>query len=133
MAASTGRAFLLKTGPGGTGATIAGLRSTSFNVNGEAVDVTTKDSPNNLRELLAGAGVSSLSVSGAGVMQSGTQDTYFINAVKDRLLATYSLVFGTGYVISGAFQVTSFEAAGEHNGEQTYTASLESSGTWAVA
>jgi len=132
MAASTGRGFLLRTGPGGTGATIAGLRSTGFTVAGETVDVTTKDSPNNLRELLAGAGVSSLSVSGAGVLQNGTQEIFFINQVKDRLLATYSLVFGTGYVIAGAFQVTNFEVTGEHNGEATYSVGLESSGTWGV-
>ena len=133
MAASTGRSFLLKTGAGTSVVTVAGLRTTGFSVAGEAVDVTNKDSANNLRELLAGAGVSSLSVSGAGVMQNGTQEIAFINAVKDRTLATYSLVFGTGQTISGAFQVTSFEGAGEHNGEATYNVGLESAGTWSVA
>jgi predicted secreted protein len=44
MAAQKGSSFLLKDNSTGTPATIGGLRATSMTVNGEIVDVTTKDS-----------------------------------------------------------------------------------------
>ena len=46
MSAEKGSAFLLKVGDGATPpayATVAGLRTTQLSVNGEAVNVTTKD------------------------------------------------------------------------------------------
>jgi TP901-1 family phage major tail protein len=133
MPAQTGRSFLLKIGTGTAATTVAGLRSSGFSVNGETVDVTTKDSPNNLRELLGSAGVASLSLTGAGVLQGGTQTQYFFNQVKDRTIGTYTTVFDDGDTIVSGFQVESFEATGEHNGEQTYSVSLQSSGTFSIA
>ena len=64
-----GSAFLLKVGDGAAMpvfATVAGLRTTQLSVNGEAVVVTSKDS-GGWRQLLSGAGVRSVSVTGAGV------------------------------------------------------------------
>ena len=69
MAIENGSAFLLKIGDGAappTSRTGAGLRTTQLSVNGEAVNVTTKDS-GGWRELLSGAGVRSVSVSAAGI------------------------------------------------------------------
>ncbi len=56
MAIENGSAFLLKIGDGATPPayrTVAGLRTTQLSVNGEAVNVTTKDS-GGWRELLSG-------------------------------------------------------------------------------
>ena len=44
MAAQKGSALLLKATLSGTESTVAGLRSTSMTINGEMVDITTKDS-----------------------------------------------------------------------------------------
>ena len=69
MGIEKGSAFLLKVGDGAASpqfATVAGLRTTQLSVNGEAVVVTNKDS-GGWRQLLSGAGVRSVSVSGAGV------------------------------------------------------------------
>ena len=63
MSAEKGSAFLLKVGDGGAPpvfATVAGMRTTQLSVNGEAVNVTSKDS-GGWRELLSGAGVRSVS------------------------------------------------------------------------
>ena len=65
MAIENGSAFLLKIGDGEVPPayrTVAGLRTTQMSVNGEAVNVTTKDS-GGWRALLSGAGVRSVSVS----------------------------------------------------------------------
>ncbi len=59
MAVEKGSAFLLKIGNGGAPvvySTIAGLRPTQISVNGEAVNITSKDS-GGWRQLLPGAGV----------------------------------------------------------------------------
>ncbi len=69
MSAEKGSAFLLKIGDGAAPpayATVAGLRTTQLSVNGEVVNVTTKDS-GGWRELLSGAGVRSVSVAGSGI------------------------------------------------------------------
>ncbi len=69
MAIENGSAFLLKVGNGAAPPvyqTVAGLRTTQLSVNGEAVNVTTKDS-GGWRALLSGAGVRSVSVSAAGI------------------------------------------------------------------
>ena len=59
MGAEKGSAFLLKIGNGlapPAYLTVAGMRTTQLSVNGEPVNVTTKDS-GGWRELLSGAGV----------------------------------------------------------------------------
>lgn len=127
--AQTGSSFLLKRGDGGgpeVFTTIAGLRSTSFTISGETVDVTNKLSSGS-RELLAGAGTSSMSISGSGVFQADTDVIAMRQAVFDRTIGNYQIVFTDG-TYEGAFQVTSVEQSGEHNGEVTYSVSLESSG-----
>ena len=130
MAAQKGSAMLMKVGNGASPevfSTIAGLRSTSLTVNNESVDVTNKDSLGK-RELLAAAGVQSISVSGSGVFTDGSSEsTIKTNALADTIDNYQFLVpdFGT---FTGAFQVTSLEYAGEFNGEVTYSMSFESGG-----
>src|SRR3546814_3254339 len=72
MSAEKGSAFLLKVGDGGQPpvyATVAGMRTTQMQVNGEAVNVT-KDSAG-WRELLSSAGVRSISVAASGIFPIG--------------------------------------------------------------
>ncbi|MFQ5535170.1 MAG: phage major tail protein, TP901-1 family [Sphingomonadales bacterium] len=129
--AEKGSAFLLKAGDGGPitelFTTVAGLRSTSFTINGETVDVTTKDSAG-WRELLDGAGVTSMSISGSGVFQDNSNVATLRAAAISRSLNNYEIVFESGDKYTGSFQVGSVEQGGEHNGEVTYSVSLESSG-----
>jgi TP901-1 family phage major tail protein len=74
MPAEKGSAFLLKVGDVALPpdyATVAGLRTTQLSINGDAVVITNKGS-GAWRELLSGAGVRSVSVSGAGVFTDRT-------------------------------------------------------------
>ena len=136
MAAQKGSALLLKSTPtGGSETTIAGLRSTSMTINGEMVDITTKDSDalvsggvTKARELLQGGGVSNMAISASGVFtDSALENDIRVRAQKGQI-DTYKLVFGDGDNITGSFQITSYERAGEYNGEETYSLTLESSG-----
>ena len=70
MAAQIGSSLLIKIGDAASPevfATVAGLRTKSLSINSETVDVTNSDSASKMRELLAGAGIISVSASGDGV------------------------------------------------------------------
>lgn len=125
--AEKGLSFLLKIGSG-PGVTLAGLRATSFNLNGETIDVTSKDSTNQWRELLAAGSVISMSISGSGVFEDNSNLATMRTNCIARTLDNYTLIFESGDTYVGSFQVTSVEQAGEFNGEVTYSVSLESSG-----
>lgn len=130
MAAEKGSAFLLKVGDGKTPVafqTVAGLRTTQLSVNGEMVAITNKDS-GAWRELLSGAGVRSVSVSGAGVFTGSPAEARVKASALAGTLDDYRLSFESGETMTGRFLVTRLDYAGDYNGERTYTLSLESSG-----
>lgn len=130
MSAERGSAFLLKVGNGGNPlvyATVAGLRTTQLGVNGEMVAITSKDS-GGWRELLSGAGVRSVSVSGAGIFTGSAAELRIKGNALSGTLDDYRLSFESGETLSGRFLVTRLDYAGDYNGERSYTLSLESSG-----
>ena len=136
MAAGKGSSFLLKDNSTGTPATIGGLRSTSMTINGEAVDITTKDSNafitsgnDKARDLLQGGGVRSMSITASGVFTDSSTENLLRGFAFDGAIQNYDLVFSDGSKIAGAFLITSYERAGEFNGEETYSVTLESSNT----
>ena len=136
MAAGKGSSFLLKDNSTGTPATIGGLRSTSMTINGEAVDITSKDSNafissgnDKARDLLQGGGVRSMSISASGVFTDSSTENLVRGFAFDGAIQNYDLVFSDGSKIAGAFLITSYERAGEFNGEETYSLTLESSNT----
>lgn len=130
MSAERVSAFLLKVGNGASPlvyATVAGLRTTQMSVNGELVAITSKDS-GGWRELLSGAGVRSVSVSGAGIFTGSAAETRIKGNALAGTLDDYRLSFESGESLSGRFLVTKLDYAGDYNGERSYTLSLESSG-----
>ncbi len=136
MAVQKGSSFLLKDNSTGTPATIGGLRSTSMSINGEMVDVTTKDSNafitsgnEKARDLLQGGGIRSMSISASGVFTDSSTENILRGFAFDGAIQNYDLVFGDGSKIAGAFLITSYERAGEYNGEETYSVTLESHNT----
>ncbi len=134
MAVEKGSAFLLKIGDGGspvTYATIAGLRTTQISVNGEAVNITSKDS-GGWRQLLPGAGVRAVSVSGAGIFTGSAAEVRLRDHALGGAIDDYELSFESGEKLRGKFLVTRLDYAGDYNGERSYTLSLESSGAVAA-
>ena len=107
MAAQKGSALLLKATLSGTESTVAGLRSTSMTINGEMVDITTKDSDalvsggvTKARDLLEGGGVSNMAISASGVFTDEAADAYAFNAAYTAdsygVSLTYSVVENAG-------------------------------------
>jgi TP901-1 family phage major tail protein len=130
MAVEKGSAFLLKIGNGQTPlvyATVAGLRTTQISLNGEAVNITSKDS-GGWRDLLPGAGVRSVSVSGAGIFTGSAAELRLRDHALAGAIDDYELSFESGERLLGRFLITRLDYAGDYNGERSYTVSLESSG-----
>ncbi|MFA5990265.1 MAG: phage tail protein [Sphingomonas sp.] len=130
MAAEKGSAFLLKVGNGAVPlafATMAGLRTTQLSINGEAVAITSKNS-GGWRELLSGAGVRSVNVSGAGVFTGSAAEGRIKSSALAGTIDDYQLSFESGETMTGRFLVTRLDYAGDYNGERSYTLTLESSG-----
>jgi TP901-1 family phage major tail protein len=128
MAAQKGKDLLLKLADGVDFVTVAGLRTRRLAFNAETVDVTHAESAGRWRELLEGAGVKRASVAGRGLFKDAASDAlvrqmFFDGAVKGMQIVIPD--FGT---VAGAFQITSLEFAGEHDGEVTYEVALESAG-----
>jgi len=128
MSAGKGSAFTLAVGDGATSevfTVVGGARTTSLTINNEMVDVTDKDSSGK-RELLAQAGIQSLSISAAGVFKDAASETTVrVNAQNDSI-DNYQITFDNGDTYTGAFQITSLEYTGEHNGARQYSMTLES-------
>ncbi len=108
---------------------IGGIRTESMTINSETVDVTDKDG-NGWRELLEGAGITSMSLKGSGVVSN---DTVFTDHIMAAVMANTHVVLkiesGLGDVWQGTFAVPSAERAGEYNKEETFSITLESAGT----
>jgi TP901-1 family phage major tail protein len=130
MPAEKGSAFLLKIGNGAPTpvySTVAGMRTTQLSINGDVVVVTNKGS-GGWRELLSGAGVRSVSVSGAGVFTGSAAETRLKTKALSGELDDCELSFESGERMQGKFLVSRLDYAGDFNGERSYTLSLESSG-----
>lgn len=124
--AEKGALMLLREGLDITPAvTIAGARTTSVRINNEMVEITNKDSAQK-RELLEAAGTRARQFQIAGVYIDGTiHDTIQGYADADTI-NNFSMIFANGDIIEGPFQITEYERAGEYNGEETFSMTLES-------
>ena len=133
MGAQKGKDLLVKISNGASFVTVAGLRSRKIAFNTEIVDITHAESADRWRELLDGAGVKRASIAGRGLFKDAATDelmrqTFFNGAVKN-----FQIVIPDFGTVAGAFQITSLEFAGEHNGEVTYEMAMESAGALTFA
>lgn len=128
MSAQKGKDLLVKIDDGTGFTTVAGLRTRRLSFNAETVDITHAESADRWRELLDGAGVKRASVSGRGLFKDAASDALMRQTFFDGAVKTYQIVIPDFGTVQGAFQVTSLDFAGEHNGEVTYELSLESAG-----
>ncbi len=130
MAVQNGKDLLVKIdlSSSGTFETVAGLRATRINFNAESVDVTSLESAGGWRELLAGAGVKTASISGSGIFRDEATDERVRQIFFDGEMPDFQVVIPDFGTVEGPFQVSSIEYAGTHDGEATYELSLSSAG-----
>jgi TP901-1 family phage major tail protein len=130
MAVQNGKDLLIKLDMVGDGSfeTIAGLRASRISFNAETVDVTSLESQGGWRELLAGAGVKTASISGSGVFRDANTDERARQIFFDGEIPSFQVIIPDFGVVEGAFQLSSIEYAGSHNGEATYEMTMASAG-----
>lgn len=140
MAEQKGRDMILKRGSGTSPnvfTTIGGVRTTSFKIAGEPVDITTRDDAENAtsqvtRVLMANTGVVSVEISGSGIFNDDTAIIALETDVYKGNIVEFQLAFGNGDIWQGLFQVTNLEYTGEYNNAQMYNITLMSSGKTTV-
>ncbi len=130
MVAQNGKDLLIKIDMTGAGSfqTFAGLRATRISFNAESVDVTSLESAGGWRELLAGSGVKSATITGSGVFKDDTSDERARQIFFDGVVPDFQVIVPDFGIIEGPFQVTSIDYAGSYNGEATYELSMASAG-----
>jgi TP901-1 family phage major tail protein len=130
MAAQSGKDLLVKVDMDGNGVfeTVAGLRATRLSFNAEQVDVTSLESAGGWRELLGGGGVKSAAISGSGIFRDAATDERARQIFFDGATPDFQVVIPDFGIVEGAFQITSIDYAGNHDGEATYEMSMASAG-----
>ncbi|AIL64491.1 Phage major tail protein 2 [Rickettsiales bacterium Ac37b] len=130
MSAQKGALVLLKVlhnKDGNIFETIGGMRTTRFILNNQLVDCTNKMS-GAWRELLSNVGISSVTISGTGIFTNSQSEHYIRSYAFSNAIKKYAIYFGSGEILIGNFQITSYERSGNYNEEEHYSLTLESSG-----
>jgi TP901-1 family phage major tail protein len=131
MAGQKGRDVLIKIGDGGgteVFTTVAGIRAKTISLNARSIDGTSGESPSAWRELIAGAGVKSASVSGAGVFKDAASDATIQSTFFAQTARNFQLVIPAFGVLQGPFLIEALDYAGDHDGEATFAITLASAG-----
>lgn len=131
MSGQKGRDVLIKIGDGGAPeafATIAGIRAKTISLNARTVDGTSGESPSAWRELIAGAGVKSASVSGEGVFKDAASDAALQAAFFAQAVRSFQLAIPDFGIIEGPFLIESLDYSGDHDGEAAFAITLASAG-----
>jgi TP901-1 family phage major tail protein len=130
MAAQKGKDLLLKLDEDGAGtfATVAGLRSRTFGLNADTVDITHTESAGRWRELLEGAGIRHARISGTGVFKDAASDAVVRSYAFNGTIRAWQLLVPDFGVIQGPFQISAYEMSARHDGEVTFEITLESAG-----
>lgn len=133
MAGQTGLTWALsvRTASTPTYTAIAGLRTRSFKINNNPVDVTTADSTGRWRELLGDTGVVELEIDANGLYQKDAPGHLLPTLVASGASTIFQLVSASssaGITIVGSFVVSEYEASATYNEAATFTVKLLSTG-----
>lgn len=130
MVAQPGKDLLIKLDLTGSGSftTVAGLRATRIAFNAETIDITNLDSIGGWRELLAGSGVRSASISGSGVFTDDSTDERARQIFFNGEIPRFQVIIPDFGIVEGPFQITSVEYSGRYDGEAVYEMALASAG-----
>jgi len=128
MSGQRGRDVLIKIADGEVFVTVAGIRAKTISLNARAVDGTSGESEGAWRELIAGAGVKSASVSGAGVFKDAPSDALIQQTFFTQATRVFQLVIPDFGVLEGPFLIEALDYSGDHDGEAAFAITLASAG-----
>jgi TP901-1 family phage major tail protein len=130
MTAQKGKDLLLKLDGDGTGTfvTVAGLRTKTFTVNAETVDITSSESVGRWRELLDAAGTQHARLTGKGIFKNAASDATLRTLAFAGTIRPWQIVIPGFGTVAGLFQIATLEFTGQHHGEVAFDITLESAG-----
>jgi TP901-1 family phage major tail protein len=130
MGAQSGILVLIKVGNGAgpeVFTTVGGLQASSIKLDNQAFDTSNVIS-GNWRQLLANAGISSITISGGGIFTDAASEKTVRGYAFSNSINNYQFVFANGDYLTGAFQIVSYERDGNYNDVETYSITLDSAG-----
>jgi predicted secreted protein len=113
---------------GSTFTTVGGVRVTNVTINNNPADISNVGS-GGFREMLADAGNQGVDISLEGVVVDDTAFETLVTQAHDRTMIYHRFTFASSGTITGQFVIGTFGYGAPHDGAQTFTASLMSSGT----
>ncbi|WP_114390244.1 phage major tail protein, TP901-1 family [Notoacmeibacter marinus] len=127
MSAQRGRDMLIRVADGvGGWSTLAGLKTRRLALGNGTVDITDSDSAGRWRHLLSDAGVRQASISGQGIFRDAQSDALVREAFFNGAAMELQFAMPDFGGLEGAFQITSLEYSGNHDGEVTFEIAFES-------
>jgi len=129
MSAQAGRDILMKLANGAGGfETVAGLRSKTLRFNAQLIDVTGSQSLEAWRELLPGAGVKSVEITGAGIFRDKASDALIRHTFFNQSFNVFQFIMPDFGTIEGPFLMSTLSYTGDYQGEAQYELSVQSAG-----
>jgi len=131
MSAQQGKDLLLKLDDGtgtGTFVTVAGIRSRKVSFNTATVDTTSSESAGQWRELLAGGGIRTASITGSGIFKNAASDALMRANCFNGTVTNWQVVIPAFGTIAGPFQIHSIDFTGKYDGELAFDIAMESAG-----
>ena len=131
MAGQRGRDVLMKISDGNIPEffeTLAGIRSTEFELNAASVDGTAADSPSGWRELIEGAGVKTARLRGQGVFKDAASNDRMRDIFIASGQARWQLIVPGMGSVTGAFHIRELKWTGAFDAELGFSIDLESAG-----
>lgn len=123
MAAAVGRLMTIAR----DGVVIAGVRTKTFTIANEPIDITSDDDEG-YRTLLEEAAQTQIDTSVEGLLKDDSLIAVAANG--GTLIEECTLTLPSGATIVGDFRLNNVEIGGEYNNAVTFTAELQSSGEW---
>lgn len=132
MAAQQGREFLLKVSDGAGGYdAVGGFKTNSFDINGQTVDITSKNS-GGFKEALSGGGIVSINTRASGVFMDDTAFQTLHDAAFNNTHLDCQIVVPGFQTYTGTFTVPTLSMEGNTEDAITYSIEMESSGVIVV-
>lgn len=130
MAKQKGSDMLLKVDTTGTSnyVTVGGIQAARLSIRKDAVDVTNQLSTNKMRELLEGAGITQISVSGSGTMDSAAPASTLRSMAMAGTIRNWQVIVPGEGTFQGLFQIVSYERNAPHDKDVLFDIALESGG-----
>jgi TP901-1 family phage major tail protein len=128
MSAQKGKELLLQVNDGnGTYETVGGFKSNNIDINGQAVDITNKDS-GGFKESLDGGGTVSLSTTASGVFLDDASFARVHDAALNNAHLDCRITVPDFMIYTGPFMVTTLGLDGGTEDAVSYNINLESAG-----